>query len=66
MIVPFAAGGPADAVGRILAERMRTSLGQMVVVENVPGAGGSVGVGRSRAPYPTATPLASAFPGPMW
>ncbi len=46
MIVPFAAGGPADAVGRILAERMRALLGQMVVVENVPGAGGSVGVGR--------------------
>jgi tripartite-type tricarboxylate transporter receptor subunit TctC len=46
MIVPFAAGGPADAVGRILAERMRASLGQMVVVENVAGAGGSIGVGR--------------------
>jgi tripartite-type tricarboxylate transporter receptor subunit TctC len=46
MIVPFAAGGPADTVGRILAERMRTSLGQTVVIENVPGAGGSIGVGR--------------------
>jgi tripartite-type tricarboxylate transporter receptor subunit TctC len=46
MIVPFAAGGPADTVGRILAERMRTSLGQTIVIENVPGAGGSIGVGR--------------------
>jgi tripartite-type tricarboxylate transporter receptor subunit TctC len=46
MIVPFAAGGPSDTVGRILADRMRTSLGQTVVIENVPGAGGSIGVGR--------------------
>jgi tripartite-type tricarboxylate transporter receptor subunit TctC len=46
MIVPFAAGGPADTVGRVLAERMRTSLGQTVVIENVAGAGGSLGVGR--------------------
>ena len=46
MIVPFAAGGPADTVARILAERMRTSLGQTIVIENVPGAGGSIGVGR--------------------
>src|SRR5687767_6585138 len=46
MIVPFAAGGPADTVGRILADRMRTSLGQTIVIENVPGAGGSIGVGR--------------------
>jgi tripartite-type tricarboxylate transporter receptor subunit TctC len=46
MVVPFAAGGPADTVGRVLAERMRASLGQMVVIENVAGAGGSVGVGR--------------------
>lgn len=46
MTVPFAAGGPSDAIGRILAERMRASLGQTVVVENVGGAGGSLGVGR--------------------
>jgi tripartite-type tricarboxylate transporter receptor subunit TctC len=45
MIVPFAAGGPADTVGRILAERMRASLGQTVIIENVTGAGGSIGVG---------------------
>jgi tripartite-type tricarboxylate transporter receptor subunit TctC len=46
LIVPAAVGGPTDAIARILAERMRTSLGQSVVVENVPGAGGTTGVGR--------------------
>ena len=46
MIVPVAAGGPTDAVGRILAERMRGSLGQPVIIENVTGADGSIGPGR--------------------
>src|SRR5215470_16491737 len=46
IVVPFAAGGPTDMIGRILAERMRVSLGQPVVIENVAGAGGSLGVGR--------------------
>ena len=46
LIVPFPAGGSTDAVGRILVERMRTSLGQPIVIENVGGAGGSSGVGR--------------------
>ncbi len=46
LVVPFAAGGPSDAVGRIMAEGMRGSLGQAVAVENVAGAGGSIGVGR--------------------
>ena len=45
-VVPFPAGGPTDAVGRIVAERMRISLGQSVIIENVAGAGGSVGIGR--------------------
>jgi len=44
--VPFPAGGPADAIGRILAEGMRPFLGQPVIVENVSGAAGSIGVGR--------------------
>jgi tripartite-type tricarboxylate transporter receptor subunit TctC len=47
IIVPFSAGGPSDAMARILAERMKTSLGQTVLVENVTGAGGSIGVGRA-------------------
>ena len=46
VVVPFPAGGSTDAVGRIVAERMRVSLGQPVVIENVGGAGGSIGVGR--------------------
>ena len=46
MVVPFAAGGPTDAITRIVAERMRTSLGQTVIIENVTGADGSIGVGR--------------------
>src|SRR5947208_7007205 len=47
IIVPFSAGGPSDAMTRILAERMKTTLGEAVLVENVTGAGGSVGVGRA-------------------
>jgi tripartite-type tricarboxylate transporter receptor subunit TctC len=47
IIVPFAAGGPSDAMARVLAERMRVALGQPLVVENVTGAGGSIGVGRA-------------------
>ncbi len=46
MIVPFAAGGPTDVVARIMAEGMRPSLGQNVLIENVTGAAGSLGVGR--------------------
>jgi tripartite-type tricarboxylate transporter receptor subunit TctC len=46
MVVPFAAGGPTDTIALILAEGMRKHLGKGVVVENVPGAAGSVGVGR--------------------
>src|SRR5262249_34226427 len=47
IVVPFAAGGPSDAVARILGERMRTSLGQPILIENVTGAGGSIGVARA-------------------
>ncbi len=46
MIVPFAAGGPTDTIARILAEHMRASLGQPIIVENVAGAAGSIGAGR--------------------
>jgi tripartite-type tricarboxylate transporter receptor subunit TctC len=46
MVVPFPAGGPTDTVARILAEGMRTALGQPIIIENVSGAGGSLGVRR--------------------
>ena len=46
IVVGYAAGGPTDTVARILAERMKTVLGQPVLVENATGAGGSIAVGR--------------------
>jgi tripartite-type tricarboxylate transporter receptor subunit TctC len=51
LVVPFSAGGPTDAMARILGERMQKTLGQPITIENVTGAGGSLGVGRvDRAP----------------
>ena len=51
MIVPFPAGGATDTLGRFLAERMRPVLGQTIIIENVAGAAGTIGVGRVvRAP----------------
>jgi tripartite-type tricarboxylate transporter receptor subunit TctC len=51
MVVPFPAGGSTDTLARIVSERMRASLGQPVVIENVGGASGSLGVGRvARSP----------------
>src|SRR6266404_5451438 len=46
IVIPFPPGGSTDVIGRILSERMRPSLGQSVVVENVGGANGSIGAGR--------------------
>ena len=46
MIVPFAAGGPTDTVARLLAQSMSKTLGQQVIVENVAGAGGTLGPAR--------------------
>jgi len=46
IIVPFPPGGPVDTLARILSEPLRLSLGQPIVVENVSGAGGSLGIGR--------------------
>jgi tripartite-type tricarboxylate transporter receptor subunit TctC len=52
MIVPFAAGGPTDVIGRLVAERLSDVFGQQVYVENLPGAGGNLGVetGKRAAP----------------
>jgi tripartite-type tricarboxylate transporter receptor subunit TctC len=50
-VVPTGAGGPQDVVARIVAERMRNPLGQPVIIENVPGANGTLGTGKvARAP----------------
>lgn len=46
MVVPFSAGGPTDTVARLVAERMSGDLGQQVIVENVGGAGGTLGAGQ--------------------
>jgi tripartite-type tricarboxylate transporter receptor subunit TctC len=52
MIVPGAAGGPSDLIGRTVAERMRQSLGQPVIIENVTGADGTIAAGRTSRARP--------------
>ncbi len=49
MVVPFAAGGPTDTVGRLIAEKMSADLGQQIIVETVGGAGGTLGAGQVAA-----------------
>jgi tripartite-type tricarboxylate transporter receptor subunit TctC len=46
IVVPYPAGGPTDTIARILAERLQGALGQSVIIENVGGAGGGIGVGK--------------------
>lgn len=52
MIVPFAAGGPSDTLGRLTAEHLGRTLGQQVIVENVGGAGGTIGTERAARATP--------------
>jgi tripartite-type tricarboxylate transporter receptor subunit TctC len=52
MVVPYPAGGLFDSVARVLAEQMRKTLGQAVVIENVGGAGGSIAIGRAARAAP--------------
>jgi tripartite-type tricarboxylate transporter receptor subunit TctC len=52
LIVPFGAGGPVDTLARNLSDAMRTSLGQPVIIENVTGASGTIGVGRAARAVP--------------
>src|SRR5215470_14141612 len=47
MVVPYPPGGPTDTLARILLEPMRMSLGQPIIIENVGGAGGTLGVARA-------------------
>jgi len=46
IVVPYSAGGPTDTIARIMAERMRAPLGQTIIVDNVTGAAGTIGVGK--------------------
>ncbi len=46
MVIPFAAGGPTDVLGRVIAGRMSEVLGQQVIVESIGGAGGMTGAAR--------------------
>lgn len=52
MIVPFAAGGPVDTIGRIIAQHLSDHLGQNIVIENVGGAGGMIGAARAAKATP--------------
>jgi tripartite-type tricarboxylate transporter receptor subunit TctC len=52
IIAPFPAGGPVDIVARVIGETMSVSLGQPITVENIAGAGGSIGVGRAARAAP--------------
>src|SRR5262249_43859394 len=63
IVVPLAAGGPLDPLARILAEPMRVSLGQPVIVENVTGAAGTVGTGRVARAAPDGYTIAMGFLG---
>ena len=58
IVVPFPAGGSTDAISRIVGEPMRRLLGQPIIIENVSGADGSIGVGRAAEAYP----VDSGFP----
>ena len=52
LVVPFPAGGPTDTIGRIVAERLQSVLGQPVIIENLPGATGSIGTGKAARSEP--------------
>src|SRR5712675_395081 len=63
IIVPFPAGGGTDTVARIIAEPMRVSLGRPVIIENVAGANGSIGVGRVARAAPDGYTVSFAYWG---
>jgi tripartite-type tricarboxylate transporter receptor subunit TctC len=65
MVVPLAAGGPLDTIARILAEPMRLSLGQPVIVENVTGAAGTIGTGRVARAAPDGYTFGMGFLGTL-
>jgi tripartite-type tricarboxylate transporter receptor subunit TctC len=63
MVVPYPAGGPSDVVARIVAEGMGRALGQSIVIENVGGAGGTIGTGRVAEAQPDGYTLLGASMG---
>jgi tripartite-type tricarboxylate transporter receptor subunit TctC len=63
LVVPFPPGGNVDVIGRVLAERMRGPLGQSIIVENVSGANGSIGIGRVARARPDGYTIDLGFPG---
>jgi tripartite-type tricarboxylate transporter receptor subunit TctC len=63
--VPFPAGGPSDVVARIMADGMGKYLGQTVVVENVGGAGGTLGTGRAATSDPDGYTILAVSMGPL-
>ncbi|HMA70934.1 MAG TPA: tripartite tricarboxylate transporter substrate-binding protein [Xanthobacteraceae bacterium] len=63
IVVPFAAGGPIDTLARVMAERMRSPLGQPVIIENVTGAAGSIGAGRVARAAPDGYTVVAGFWG---
>ena len=65
MVVPLAPGGPLDTIARILAEPMRLSLGQFVIVENVTGAAGTIGTGRVARAAPDGYTFGMGFLGTL-
>jgi tripartite-type tricarboxylate transporter receptor subunit TctC len=63
LVIPFAAGGPQDSIGRIIAQRMSEVLGQQVVIENVGGAGGMTGSKRVADAQPDGYTMVQASVG---
>ena len=66
MVVPYSAGGPTDTIARIMAERMRTSIGQIIIVENTTGAAGTIGVGRVARAAPDGYTICIGHWGTPW
>ena len=59
-IVPYGAGGPVDTMARTMSESMRATLGQTIVIENVTGANGTIGVGRAVHAAPDRASMSAA------
>lgn len=65
LVVPFAPGGSSDSLARIVAPELASRLGQQVVIENVPGAGGNIGIDAVARSAPDGYTLGLATPGPI-